>query len=419
MRRSASAEPTQPGDRVPLLDILRGFALAGIIVVNITRYNRPAASGLDDAVLWLLRVFAQDSFYPLFALLFGVGFAVFLDRIAARGGNGVALYLRRLVILLLIAVAQYTLLEDRNILVRYAVFALPLLLFSRASARVLLVASFVALAIAAAMPWINSAYDGWRRSDPAVAEAMRQEQAERVAARPAANAEHRAMVQSRSYTAWVKYQARFVPDEIASYFSPTAFSLYQILTMFLLGAAAWRAGVFIDLSRYRPLAIHLLLWAGLVGVLGNIVLETPQLGIRPAGPIRPLSIFGPARLIANVSLSLAYAAGIFALVATNRARWERRLSPIGLVGRMGLTNYLWQSLVMGWLFLPFGFMRDPRPTPAAIIGIGILIYLSHIPISMWWLRRFRFGPVEWLWRTLTYGKLQPIRQVTKAAPTVA
>jgi uncharacterized protein len=107
------------------------------------------------------------------------------------------------------------------------------------------------------------------------------------------------------------------------------------------------------------------------------------------------------------ALCFFYAAALTLLA--QRERWKIRLAPLAAVGRMALTNYLFQSLVFTTIFNSYGLGLYGKVGPALILALAVLIFTLQIPLSVWWLRRFRFGPAEWLWRTLTYGKLQPMR----------
>lgn len=402
--------PTQPSQRVMTLDVLRGIALAGILVVNVLEYAPAPVSWPDHATARLVEVVAEGSFFPLFSLLFGVGFAVFLDRASAGGRSGVTLYLRRLVALFGIAAAQMVMLEDRNILLRYALLGVPLLLFWRASARTLLLGGVVALALAAAHAPLNVAYREWRRRDPAVALAHQREAAANQLAARQRRAEWRQVAESRSYTAMLALRARRLPSQVAWSAdlrrNPT---LAHIFAMFLLGAAAWRAGLFRDPTRFRRVLHYCVAWGLLVGLAGNLAVMAA--GIGPgSGPLveRPVTA-RVTGVLANTALTLAYAGAVVLWVMRSRTTSRHRLEPVARVGRMGLTNYLWQSVAMSVLFLSYGLGLDGRLPLWSCALVGIAIYLSHLPISAWWLRRFRYGPVEWVWRSLTYMRFPEMR----------
>ena len=418
--------PVSPGERVQALDVLRGLALLGILVVNILDYAPTAKSGAERLTVQLIDVFADGSFYPLFSLLFGVGFAVFLDRAAARGGSGVILYVRRLLALLVIAVLQFVLLEDRNILVRYAFLALPLLLFWRASARVCFGAALLCFGLAIARGPIDRtlALRTWR--DPVTAAVAREQLSATRAQNQAQRAEHQRVDATHSFAEYASYRAGRVLNVLSwSIDLRRNPSLLHILAMFLLGAAAWRARVFSQPTFNRRLHRRILVWGALAGVAGNLAVVQGLAGNLavvpgpiggPLGPLTARSVLTTAiTLTADTALTLAYVAGMMLLLYGGRAAWHRCSAALAVVGRMGLTNYLWQSVAMSLLFLPYGLRLDGKLPVRAYPLIGVIIFASHLPLSTWWLARYRFGPAEWLWRTATYGRLQPMRLLAAGA----
>lgn len=409
--REGAVAPVSAVERVQTLDVLRGISLFGILMVNILDYAPAPQSVADRLTVQVIDVVAEGSFYPLFSLLFGVGFAVFLDRAAARGSNGVMLYLRRLAGLLLIAMLQIILLEDRNILVRYAFLGVPLLLFWRASTRVCLGAAILCFGLAVARAPISRALADGATRDPVVAVSPREIGVADQTPRQAREAELQRVAGTHSFLSFAAFRARWqVPAQLSRSINlrrnPT---LFHILGMFLLGVSAWRSGLFSRPSEYRRLLIHALMWGGLFGVAGNLAVSLGSDG----GPVAPLAgwpgLIATVALLANTALTFCYIAAIVLLLSTAGDAWRRRVMPFALIGRMGLTNYLWQSVAMSLLFLPYGLRLRGTYATWVYPLIGVIIFLSHLPLTAVWLRRYRFGPVEWLWRGATYGRLPPLR----------
>lgn len=139
-----------------------------------------------------------------------------------------------------------------------------------------------------------------------------------------------------------------------------------------------------------------------------LMLLGPDGGPVPWLASRPVATTA-VRYLGNTLLALAYFAGVFLAVSAAGEVWRRRLAPLAAIGRMGLTNYLWQSVVMSLLFLPYGLGLAGRLPLWVYPLVGVGIFLTHVPLSVWWLARFRFGPAEWLWRTVTYWRAQPVR----------
>jgi uncharacterized protein len=416
----ARLAPVSTSDRVEALDVLRGIALLGILVVNILDYAPSPASTADRVVTALINLFAAGSFYPLFSLLFGVGFAVFLERATVRGVSGVWPYLRRLGGLLLIGVLQIVLLEDRNILVRYAFLAVPLLLFWRASARACLVAGAVCLALTVARGPINRMLVERQLRDPVAAAAFGDARAREQTEREARLAAGRQAAATRSYTAVAAYRARWqVPQQLRwSADLRRNPSLFHILAMFLFGAAAWRSRLLVDKARLPQRLLRLVvISAGVGGIVGNVVLIAgPQGDTLPPFAGHP-TLVTLVSVLCNTALTLTYAGAIVLVMSSGHDAWRRRLAALAVIGRMGLTNYLMQSVAMSLIFLPYGLRLESSLPLWAYPLIGLVIFASHFPVSVWWLGRYRFGPVEWVWRLATYGRVQSMRLRRDPVPT--
>ncbi|MFN2499499.1 MAG: DUF418 domain-containing protein, partial [Pyrinomonadaceae bacterium] len=272
--RETTLRPVQPGERIEALDILRGFALFGILLVQITHVLDPFPSQApaDQAVSWFLHLFAESKFYPFFSLLFGVGFAIQLERAERRGGRFLIIYLRRLAVLLLIGFAFYFLVQRYDILISYALLGAPLLLFRKCSGRVLLVSAVICLALAPTVWQIQGAV----RSAAAPAPAPGQAAVEGLAGRWAANETRleEAGIQG-DYTELVAGRARRI------YLSPLTLltslgSWPTIFAMFLLGLYAHLRGVFANTPSNqvflrRTLIAALGLWAAITFLVQPVI----------------------------------------------------------------------------------------------------------------------------------------------------
>jgi uncharacterized protein len=154
--------------------------------------------------------------------------------------------------------------------------------------------------------------------------------------------------------------------------------------LFLLGAFAWRTGILQNNPR-RLLSIGI-----------------PCIGLGAA------LILAGAEALGTILLALGYAATIIGIA--NLESGKRLLGWAAPLGRMAFTNYLAQSLIFGWIFYGYGLGLFGRLGVASALAIGLVVYAAQVLFSAWWLRRYRYGPVEWLWRTLMYGVRQPMRQ---------
>lgn len=388
----ATLAPIQQSERIHILDILRGFAIFGILAVNIGGFAAPiflpgytppaAATRLDALAHNLVLILAEGKFYTIFAFLFGLGFSVQLARAETKGRDIRSFYPRRLVVLFIIGVLHSILFWTGDILRLYALLGFVLLLFRRRSNRTLLVwagvfyaLSFVLIALFGGPTGSGTAIPGYDLVGMA-----------------------RGFYTGPSYLDVVVFQAILSPFTFVFLLLAQGAS---VMALFLLGLLAGRAGVFEHLPENRPLWRRGL-WMGLAaGVAGGALLLTDSPWLTSLG----YTLSGPG-------LAAVYICGLSLL--SLRAAGARLLSPLGAVGRMALTNYVLQSVICTLLFGGFAFGLYERVGAAGLLAITALIYAAQIPLSNWWLRRYRFGPLEWVWRSLTYRQRQPWRVAAAA-----
>jgi len=204
----------------------------------------------------------------------------------------------------------------------------------------------------------------------------------------------RAAYNSPSYIPVLTFQAA---SSIASFLIIALTQGPSVMALFLLGLLAGRSKLIERLADNRPMlkrAFFIALPLGLLGSSAYLLSQNPWL------VTLGMTVGAPA-------LSAAYMSGISLLSLTESG--SKILAPLALVGRMALTNYVLQSLVCSLLFDGFGFGLYEKVGAAGLLGITMLIYLAQIPFSAWWLKRYQFGPLEWLWRSLTYRKPQRMK----------
>ncbi|MBF5044545.1 DUF418 domain-containing protein [Aggregicoccus sp. 17bor-14] len=422
---SPAARPVDSGERIALLDVLRGFALGGVWLSNAALYFSgvvllPKArmdawlrSPLDAAAFHLFNFFVAGKAMTLFAFLFGLGFSVQLLRAEARGASVVPLYTRRLCVLLLFGLTHLFALWYGDILAIYAVTGFALLLFRARPSRQLLP---LALALILLPPLLVPLGE---RFLPVL---LHGREAAEAAAKLAA--EHSAAIKAPTLEAFAAGgYARVVRANadiyVHDFLKPMLFGyLFTVLGKFLLGLVAGRMRLFQDVPAHRALLRRLLLGWGLVlGVLGNgaavvsrvltvrgvLDEHSPVFTLLPS--VRELGFLGLAALYASL-IALAF----------QRPGPRRLLSLLAPAGRMALTNYLTQTLVSLWLFYGYGLSLIGRLSPAHCIPLIAGLFCVQVALSHLWLAHFRFGPAEWLWRSLTYGQRQPMRRELTARP---
>lgn len=238
-----------------------------------------------------------------------------------------------------------------------------------------------------------------------------------AALRRAANQQpHYRVYANGSFTEIVSFRARLVWEKISSYTTNYTRWLNPDFSIFLLGLYAGRRRIFHDIDANRPFIRRVMWWGltfGLVAVAFDVFTRSSPPGAEFRGePVsymtRMLSGFGGR--FGAPALGLAYIAALTLLLQRND--WKSRLGPVGAVGRMALTNYLLQSVAFVLLFFGYGLGWFGQTGAFYGLLLATALFALQIVASQWWLQRFRFGPAEWLWRTLTYGKLQPMRVET-------
>ncbi|MEG2805551.1 DUF418 domain-containing protein [Stenotrophomonas sp.] len=400
---SLSLQPVAVGDRIAVLDILRGFALLGILLMNMEAFSGPldlAFTGVDphwqgldywaDAAIYVL---VQGKFFTLFSLLFGAGFAIMAQRAEAARRAFVPFYLRRSAALLLIGACHALLVWSGDILVVYALVSLPLLACREAPTRWLPAMGVLTYLCAAALMLLLGALMGLEaRLEPGNA----QVQAAIDSARHTIDLQRQAYAHG-SYGQAVAQRLR---DTLAQLEGVVVIGP-EVLGMFLIGSWFARSGALADPARFARLYRRLRWGAlplGLVLMLASAVWH-PYLA---PGTFTPAS--GAAFALTSVA-SLLMCLGYLAWIVHLRARLQW-LAPMG---RMALTQYIVQSLVCTGVFYGYGlgaFEQMPRAwqVPFAVALFAVQVLLSHL-----WLRAFRFGPLEWAWRAMTYLQWPPLR----------
>ena len=195
----------------------------------------------------------------------------------------------------------------------------------------------------------------------------------------------------------------FRSRETAQFMAPLLLGfLPQTAGLMLCGIAAWRSGVLREPQRYKRLLGTIFVGALAIGATATSL----QVFSRSSGRTQAIPE-GLLRLCSFVPLAFSYAAGV--LLWMTPARVTPVTALFASLGQMALTNYLTESVVLGVIFYGYGFGLFGRIGSALGLLIGVALYVSQLFFSRFWLRYYRFGPVEWLWRSLTYGRWQPMR----------
>jgi uncharacterized protein len=385
----ASQGPVAPSQRIEAIDVLRGLALFGVVAINVVFEFRvdifeqflPASENLaaiDRALKQFLAVAVEMKAFALFSLLFGAGLAIQFDRLANHPRR-IALLVRRLVVLLLIGAVHLFLIWNGDILVEYAVAGLIVLPLLFGPGWLMLLAATASLLFFVAMPLL-----------PPVVEFPSQLWIR----------DHVAQAASAYGNGGFLEVLAFRIREIPAIFPLHVLIFPRTIALFLFGALAWRTGILRRASQHR----RLLFGIAIGGVVCGGALTLAAEGYATFG--WTWQAREAIERLGAVVLASGYAAAVIGLVGIPAGR--RMLAWAAPVGRMAFSNYLGQSLILGWIFYGYGSGLFGRASVTAALAIGITVYAAQVGISAWWLRRYRYGPVEWLWRSLMYGSRQPL-----------
>lgn len=419
-QRGRLEAPVRPSQRILTVDILRGFAILGILLVNMALFNQsvlnmavnlnPPAAALDQIAGGLIKFFAEGKFYSIFSFLFGLGMALQFARAEERNARFGPFWIRRMLVLLGFGLIHAYLFWPGDILILYSVMGIALLLWRKARPRTLLICVVVFLLLPLL---INAAL--WGLTELARMSVGKAEMArlvdEQIGAYRALASQADRIYATGSFLEVTAQRAR----DMAFMFSVWPFTAVNVLAIMLTGLYAGKRRIFAqsravggaDIPGNLPFIRKVWLWGLIIGLIGNgiYVYFGQQANRAMPSLVNLISLFG--QTFGAPALALFYMATL-ALLA-ERPVWRGRLAPLANVGRMALTNYLLQSLIGTTLFYGYGFRLYGRIGIAGGIVLTVAIFLVQVALSTWWLGRFRFGPMEWLWRTLTYGKRQPMR----------
>ena len=400
--------PISLSERIEVLDVLRGFAVGGILIGNVQWFSgygmlpkSLAAQGsfadqLSHFLVWFL---VEGKFYSIFSFLFGFGFALQIARAQERGDLKATLFKRRLFWLLVIGLAHAYLLWAGDILSIYALMGFVLILFRRKTNQSLIRWAVVLLLIPI-LTYVLFYILFVMFVPPDLLAKMNASQMEFWQ-------ESVRKVQQGNYLQIISdYNLKYIVGRYASLILETR--LPKILAMFLLGFYAYRREFFQDPSRHQAFIRRVLVYGLILGLAGNLAFAIFA-GAEAVFPPSPAGIIGVISYAFGVpALALFFIASIVTLY--RRAGWRRMLVWLAPVGRMALTNYLLQTFVCVFIFYGFGFGYFGRVGATTATLLALLIFVFQILLSTLWLRYFSYGPMEWIWRQLTYRRRLSLRR---------
>ncbi len=391
------------------LDVLRGFALLGILLVNFEWFARPIQAivlgaepdlaGVGLITSWLIKALAEGKFYALFSMLFGAGFALMAERASERLVPFWGVYLRRLFLLLLFGIGHMLLVWAGDILVVYSVCAfIMVLLYRKTPAGRLWKWAIAWFLLPLLIFWLGalsivaSQFDadlhaglmaGFQSSEAEIR--MQVEQAQRI----------------QATGSWRENVGQRIRDGLFLA-SSAPFWVPPILAYFLLGRWLLVSGRLARPDDYHPF-FKRWRWLGLLVGLPLSIAGTAMLfGSAQIIPTPDLALGTSLFLAGSLLLSMGYLSTIV-LAA-------RRLAILAPAGQMALTNYLTQSLFWTWALYGHGLGLGEFVPRGSFLLLALAFFALQLAFSHWWMARYRFGPAEWLWRSLTYMQRQPMRR---------
>ena len=395
----------QPGPvtkRLKVLDALRGFALLGVCLANykeLTLYafydvehtTNVEVSMTDQIANFLMYLFIDGKFYTIFSVLFGIGFYIIISKtkLPPPGGPGRGLiFYRRMLMLLCFGFAHLMLLWSGDILMLYAAMGMILPIFWRCSSKTILrwagfflflpviTSSLVYALDLQPCAWFFRQMDYWQT-------------------RFGIDDWGTWLHESQSYSDLLKFLVMGAFERMTEFISSDRY--FKVLGLFLVGLWIGKKRIFANTEEHRQLLKRVMKIGFAIGIPFAIVHAYDAVnGYKFAPPLHTL-----IEMLNIYPLGWAYMAA-FALYA------KRIFTPFTYPGKMALTCYILQSAIAIVLFYGVGFGWGMQLTMPEVIGAALGVYLFEVAFAFLWLKCFAYGPLEWIWRMLTYGKRLPL-----------
>lgn len=431
---SVAAAPISEDNRIAIMDILRGFALLGILLMNIPGFSMPGLSfekfsnDPSSFNFWLMQfisVFFEGKMRAMFGMVFGAGVLLFIANKSFKGATLHGLYYRRMFWLLLFGlIHSHLILWIGEILYLYAVCGMILYLFRNVAAKYLVWAVPVVAIIGFVAGTFH--YQSVREKRIAYSEAVAAQNSNTVLT----------AAQTKALEEWREIEKTMIPNRedakentqkmksdyqtVAAYLRPLAFDgqtkylpyeVWDSLALMLLGLALFKWGFLTGNWSKKDywtvvkvgygLGLPLVIYASYYYFLHFSTLEA-NLARMEQVPINWINLIYPVQ---RILLVMAHAATLILLYQSGFA--QKMFSRLAAVGRMALTNYITHSIICTLFFFGYGLNYYGELDYYQIYFIVLAIWLFQLIVSPLWLKNFLFGPLEWLWRSLTYWKIQP------------
>lgn len=400
-------QPTNTKKRIDLLDIYRGFAILGIFVVNIVIMNstflnqdefaKQWTSNIDLISVKILQLFFYTKFFPIFSLLFGLGISMQALKMLEENKLAFSFFGRRMLILFIFGVLHIVFLWSGDVLNVYAMLGLFTTLMIKRSNKLILTLSLIFLFF----PFYDQIFEyifHLINFQPEIY--LKDYTGETV----------NQIIKNGTYLEGLKLRGLEYVANIPMLFG---FLAPIAISMFFLGLYLGKNKIYNSLNSFllqikKPIVI--------VAIVTNVyrllfLFVLVKLEVFKIASYR--EVFIKIMVLSDVAMGLFYLwlIGWF----YHNTTWKNILSPLKYVGRMALTNYILQSFIGLILFSSIGFKLYETLSPSETLLIAFLVFIFQIIFSKIWLKYFRYGPLEWTWRCLTYKELLPIRKQSTVA----
>ena len=407
---SDKSSPVRSSERYIILDILRGIALFGICLANFPEFSlytflnkdvveaMPTAD-IDRVVKYIQYIFVDGKFYSLFSLLFGVGFTIIMSNMLKKNSNGMLIFYRRMAILLLIGFIHLLLLWAGDILLLYALVGMTLPLFRNLSDKKLLLAASIFILFPIVIDTMRAVLD----YDPSALVMM-------------ANQYFNEMngINDDNFALWLRDGQTYLDvlkfNLSGSFIRCQEFidgnRAFKVLGLFLLGLYIGRNKLYADLDNKVALLKKIRFYGFLIGLPISVFYAWSAMNDNPLG----LTVHAMAYAFSVIPMCLAY---ISVVCLWYSYRQGLTLTFLAAPGRMALTNYIGQSVFGMIIYYGIGFGLGASMGLIHVELIAATVFIIQILFSYIWLKRFQFGPLEWVWRMLTYGKVLDLKSKIK------
>ena len=399
------------------MDVLRGFAILGIFIANLNSFTWYLESNhatgpmllpeLDHKMSFLHHMFIEGKFYSIFSLLFGWGIALQFKRAAAKGINALPTVRRRLAFMLLLG-AFHLLLWPGDIVFFYALLGFILLPLRKLSNKTLLITGII-LILSPILLYAAKSHWEWMNAPAGfLYETGGKLDAKLLNTNLASDDSIADYLKQASW--WEVFKA-----DISGFFYRYGYLFFvsripKVLGMFLIGYALGRSDFYKNISQHKKV-LYLIIAAGLIiGLPANYFLAKYMLyNMNDYWMLKTKGLYQTiAYAVGVVPLAMVYVA-LFMLLFQS-AKGKKIMSVLAPVGKMAFSNYIAQTLIGNFVFLGAGLGYLGQVGPVYFTMFGIVIFILQIIISTIWLRYFNYGPIEWIWRSATYKKWQPLRK---------